>query len=159
VFQLVVEVVPLPVAVFLRRRPQGVPREAVVVGLQGTGRRGDVRPVAFPAFRGGGLFRLRPRRLRLRGQFPEGDRRKAGNDGNGEQEQGDDRQGGGNRFVMTRPAGKPFHRGNPPRLDRLVAEEALQVGGQLAGGLVAAARFPVDRLVDDGLQVAGHVGV
>ena len=51
--ELAVDVLPLPVAVFLRRRLEGAADGGAVLQLQSGGRRGDVRSVALPAF---GLF-------------------------------------------------------------------------------------------------------
>ena len=48
--ELVVEVVPFPVAVFLRRTVECPARRSAVLKLQGPGRNGDIRPVAAPAF-------------------------------------------------------------------------------------------------------------
>ena len=49
--ELAVDVLPLPVAVFLRRRLEGAADGGAVLQLQGGGRRGDVRSVALPTFR------------------------------------------------------------------------------------------------------------
>jgi hypothetical protein len=48
--ELVMEVLPFPVAVLLRRIFEGAASGAAILELRGGGRGGDVRPVAGPAF-------------------------------------------------------------------------------------------------------------
>src|SRR5262249_22139696 len=138
-----VQVPPFPVAMFGRRRFQGAPGGIAVLELQGGGGGGDVRAVVLPALVGG-----------------EGAKAHGGEAGYG----GDDDEAKGQDRRQGRPGGgaaaaEPLGRGSPPRLDRLVVEEALQVLGQFGGRRVAAGGVAVDGLVDNRHQVAGDGAV
>jgi hypothetical protein len=111
-------------------------------------------------------FLLGGEALVLVGQFPllpllpvevDGGQAGANDDHQGQHRQR--RQWRSKALVAPRPAGQPLHCWQAPGMDRLVLDEVLQVRRQLAGRLAALARLAVNGLVDDGRQVARHVGI
>ena len=86
------------------------------------------------------------------------DQQKAAQHGGEDHQQ---RRGGdcGDSRIATAPPCHPFPHGHAAGADRLVPEESLQIVGEFPGGLVAPLRFRLDRLVDDGRQVARRLRV
>ena len=102
------EVPPLPVPILRGRRVQGGAGAADVIQLQGAGGRRHVRSVALPALPVGGLIRILPRLIRFGRQSAEVDRGDARAEAAGDEQDGDDRQRGGQALVVARPAQHPL---------------------------------------------------
>ena len=73
-----------------------------------------------------------------------------------------DRQGSqcekGHQRLAFHPAPKLGERALRPGSNRFVIQEAFQVGGEIAGGLITLIQIASHRLQNDGLQVAGQIG-
>lgn len=103
---MAVVVLPFPIAVLLRCIFEGGASGAAVLKLQSPGCRGDVRPVALPAFGVAtpasllsGFFRRIPRQFPLVSQVIETHRRHAGDDRRRDQQKGNHAQRRGDTSV------------------------------------------------------------
>lgn len=180
--QLLVQVKPLPIAVFKGRRIEIGPGGSAVLLLQLARRRGDVRPVTLPAFgvaapAGFVRCRLCPQALALRpvalfadlvalaADFValEGDRTGRGDRfaplPRDDRQRCEDHhhqrraQPGDGRAALA-PAIGPLQPSDRPRQDRLVGQPAPQVGRQLGRRRIPPRRGLLDRPQADRFQIA-----
>ena len=157
--ELAVEVLPFPVAVLLRRIFEGAASGTAVLKLQGSGRGGDVRPVAPPAF--GPSFLLSHFTL-LGFQLASVFRTEVapGDEAERRQENTDDAsQRRGDQPVAAAPAHQLSQRTDPAGPDRLTGQEAAQVLAQVECAGVAFPRLLVQAMEANGDQVARHPGL